>query len=151
MWSNIFSCLFKYFIGFLSRSFTTFTYIIHCFCMCMSTGMTYGQVNLSCEQFCLSKKTVCTCMVTQTSLRWELVNGSVDLGDHTLFGDDLNQPSGLFSPYSFITNSFEVNVTKYMSESITATMSFITLSEYQGYDIICEGSSTIPIVIPGNS
>ena len=121
--------------------------------MCMSTDMTYGQVMLSCEQFCLSKKVACTCSLTQSSLLWELVNGSVDLGQRTVVGEDLNQTKALLSQDPSISGSFEVIVIEFTSDTITSTMSFITLSEYQGYNITCAASfisfSTIPIVIPG--
>ena len=121
--------------------------------LCISTGIAYGQVNLSCEAFCLSKKTVCTCSLAQTSLLWKLVNGSVELGQRTVVGSSLNQTNGLFSMDPSISGSFEVTVIEFTSEMITSTMSFITLSEYQGYGVRCEASFmnffTIPIVIPG--
>ena len=116
--------------------------------------MTYGQVDLSCGQFCLSKKTVCSCTVTEMSLRWELVNGSDDIGERSASGADLNKPKILLSSNPSIRSNFEINVTEYTSETITATMSFITMSEYQGYDIRCVAPTssdmfTIPITFPG--
>ena len=119
----------------------------------MYADMTYGQVDLSCEQFCLSKKTVCNCTVNGSSLTWEVVHGSDDIGQRNVIGSDLNKSLTLLGPDPSIASSFEIIVTQNTSEKFIATMSFITLSEYQGYDITCKDSSThsftIPITIPG--
>ena len=88
-----------------------------------------------------------------SSLTWELVNGSVDVGERTVDSDDLNQPKGILSLNPSISGSFEIIVTNYTSEAITSTMSFVTLSEYEGYGIRCRGAfilSTVAIIsIPG--
>ena len=118
-------------------------------CLCvLCVGLTYGQVHdLSCGPFCLSSQTVCTCTVTWTVLSWEVIRGDDSPGLANLRSVNLNVPVPLSG-----TTPFEALLTSNTSETLTATLTFTTLSEYQGYVIRCDRGgifTSLTINIPG--
>ena len=112
-------------------------------------GLTSSQVVLSCTNFCLLGKATCTCTVTGTVLGWSVsTNLNTLLGLLNLERDNLNMPTTLFQ-----LPTFDVLLIDNSNETLTATLSFTTLPEYQGYIIGCdttgETQTVIPIHIPG--
>ena len=114
----------------------------------MCSGLTYGQVDdLSCEPFCLSSETICTCTVTGAILAWEVIDASdTTIGSTVLNTKDLNSSPLIGAP------AFEVILTSSTGGTLTAMLTFTTLSEYEGYTIECDVDGNpliVTISIPG--
>ena len=101
---------------------------------CVYTGWTNGQVeDFSCGPFCLAGQSTCTCTVTGQILIWTLTKmDGMEAGQVTLFPNNLHTSKPVVGVPAF--QAFLNNTT---SETLTATLSFITMSEFQGYRISC--------------
>ena len=104
--------------------------------------------DLSCQPFCLSSQTICTCTVTGIIHVWEVIDeNGTSIGSKVLNSGDLNNPATLNG-----APAFEALLTSSIGGTLTATLTFITLSEYEGYTIECnfDGNPLIvTISIPG--
>ena len=99
---------------------------------------------LSCDPFCLSSQTTCTCTLTGEVLVWRLnnVNGG-SVGLESLNSGDLNMPKPLLG-----APAFQTLLTYSTSGTLTATLSFTTLSDYEVYTIECgTGASIVTVTI----
>ena len=106
-------------------------------------GSTANQVdNFSCTNFCLLAQTTCTCTDTGTILTFEVMNNSDQVGLQLLSSGDLNIPKELFG-----LDTFNALLTDSSNGTLTATLNFITIPEYQGYDIICDTSGESPLTV----
>ena len=106
-------------------------------------GSTANQVdNFSCTNFCLLAQTTCSCTRTGTILLFEVRNNSISVGQRTLRSDDLNMPKKLFE-----LNTFNTLLTDSSNGTLTATLEFTAIPEYQGYAIICEPGGGSPLTV----
>ena len=102
--------------------------------------------DLSCGAFVLSGQTTCTCTVTGGVLRWRVADENDDVINNILFFPS-NLGITIIGPLGFqavLTNSTAV--------TLTATLSFTTLPEYEGYMIRCDTDGnpvTVTISIAG--
>ena len=113
-------------------------------------GSATNQVDkFSCTNFCLLAQTACTCTDIATILIFEVKSNSIS-GERSLRSDDLNMTQTLAG-----LSAFNVLLTDSSNGILTATLKFTTISEYQGYVIICdtggESPSTVSIDIQGMS
>ena len=114
----------------------------------LSAGVTNGQVEkLSCGQVCLSAQVTCICTVTGSFLEWRVRNtAGTPQGQETLIPSELGEVKTL--PLA----AFEALLTNATGGSLTAMLTFITLSDYEGFTIECETIGDLvdfTIAIPG--
>ena len=118
-------------------------------------GLTYGQDNEpNCGTFCLAAESTCTCTFSEGfSNQWEVrdANGSL-VGQRTVDGNDVDDPTILYGSDSVAANAFEIIVISSTSGTFSSEISFDTVSEYQGYRIECtvdDNSSSRTINVAG--
>ena len=111
----------------------------------MAAGLTSSQVDdFSCTDFNLLVPTKCTCTVKGSILVLEVMANLTVLGLMNLKSKDLNMPTSLVG-----LPDFSVLLTDSSNGTLTATVNFTTLSDYQGYTITCAttGESSLQVSI----
>ena len=102
----------------------------------MAAGLTSSQVdNFSCTDFSVLLPTTCTCTVKGSILVLEVMANLTVLGLMNLKSEDLNIPKSLVG-----LPNFSVLLTNSSNGTLTATLNFTTLPDYQGYTITCATS-----------